>query len=281
MHQGINILFRFIGGAVRRFPVLIALAILLPSCAIHKGPTSQIETQANLPPDEAELLSLAHLSYKFQGPVEDVKLSLEAAERILQRQPQNQLANFYAARAILWLIEFGGGDVKTLANRGYTCAKAAEKLDADRPEYAFFAGAFRGYLTRESPVIHLGSIKEIYDEMDRAAKTGPGYEKGAPLRALGLLLVKAPAWPMGIGDADAGIDYLKKAVKTFPAYPANHLCLAEALLDTGRTEEAIAALSGVRETISAGTWGVPGQVWSRQLERLRAKAAEKTSSKAD
>ena len=210
-----------------------------------------------------------------------MKLSLVASERVLQKQPQNELANFYASRAISWLIEFGGGDVKTLAGRGYTYAKVAEKLDAARPEYAFLAGAFLGYLTRESPVTHAGSIKEIYDEMDRAAKADPGYEDGAPLRALGMLLVKSPAWPIGVGDAEAGIVFLQKAAQTFPAYPANHLYLAEACLDTGRTKDAIAAMAKTQQSLSSGTWGVPGHVWSKQLERLRAKTSEKKSSHVD
>jgi tetratricopeptide (TPR) repeat protein len=273
--------YHFIGRAVRLFLVLIALAIMLPACTAHKGTIPQPETHAISALDEAALLSLAHRSYKFKGPTEDVKLSLEASERVLQKQPQNELANFYAARAISWLIEFGGGDVKALADRGYKYAKAAEKLDAARPEYAFLAGAFLGYLTRESPVTHAGSIKEIYDEMDRAAKADPRYEEGAPLRALGMLLVKSPAWPMGVGDADTGINYLKKAAQTFPDYPANHFYLAEAYLDTGRTKEAITAMAQARETLSVGKWGVPGQVWSKQLERLRAKAAEKASAKGD
>jgi hypothetical protein len=273
--------YHFMGRAVRLFPVLIALAVLLPTCATHKGTIPQTETHAISALDGAALLSLAHRCYKFKGPTEDVKLSLVASERILQKQPQNELANFYASRAISWLIEFDGGDVKTLAGRGYTYAKVAKKLDAARPEYAFLAGAFLGYLTRESPVTHAGSIKEIYDEMGRAAKEDPGYEDGAPLRALGMLLVKSPAWPIGVGDAEAGIVFLQKAAQTVPAYPANHLYLAEACLDTGRTRDAIAAVSKTQQSLSSGTWGVPGHVWSKQLERLRAKAAEKNSSHVD
>ena len=281
MHHRINPVFSWISGTVGLLPVLIALAILFLCCAAQKGPIPQTETHGNLPRGEGELLSLAHHSYRFQGPAEDVRLSLEAAECVLQRQPQNELANFYAARAISWLIEFGDGDVKTLADRGYTYARAAEKLDANRPEYAFFVGAFLGYLTRESPATHLGSLKEIYGEMDRAVKADTGYEEGAPWRALGMLLVKSPAWPLGVGDTDAGIDYLKKAAKNFPDYPANHLYLAEAYLDSGRTEDAVGSMERALETLSAGRWGVPGQVWSKYLERLRAKAAEKTSSKVD
>jgi hypothetical protein len=273
--------YHFMGRAVQLFSVLIALVVMLPACATDKGAISQTDMNAISALDEAALLSLAHRSYKFKGPTEDVKLSLDSSERVLQKQPQNELANFYAARAISWLIEFGGGDVKTLAERGYKYAKAAEKLDATRPEYAFLKGAFLGYLARESPLTHAKSIKEIHDEMDRAAKADPGYEDGAPLRALGMLLVKSPAWPMGVGDADTGIDFLQKAVQLFPAYPANHLYLAEACLDTGRTKDAVSAIAKTQKSLSSGTWGVPGQVWSKQLGRLRAKAIEKTSLKSD
>ena len=271
----------FMGRAAQLLSLLIALVVMLPACSTHKGAIPQTDMNAISALDEAALLSLAHRSYKFKGPTENVKLSLVASERVLQKQPQNELANFYSSRAISWLIEFGGCDVKTLANRGYNYAKAAENLDANRPEYAFLTGAFLGYLARESPLTHAGSIKEIHDEIERAAKADPGYEDGAPLRALGMLLVKSPAWPVGVGDADTGINYLKDAVKTFPAYPANHLYLAEAYLDTGRTKDAISALAKTQESLSSGTWGVPGHVWSKQLEHLRAKAAEKKSLRVD
>jgi tetratricopeptide (TPR) repeat protein len=256
---------------------LLVVALFLCACAAQRGPSPVIVPRADLPTDEAELLSLALKSYKFEGPVADVRLSMESAERVLQKEPQNELANYYAARAASWLIQFGGEgvDVKTLAESGYSYALAAEKIDEKNGEYPFLAGSLLGFLAQENPGAHMGSLRQIYNEFDRALKLNPDLDSGAPLRAMGMFLVKSPGWPLGVGDSEAGMTHLEHAVKAHPEHPANQLCLAEALVLAGRYEEAVAAMEKTLETLSTGNWGVPGQIWTKQLARLRLKTSEK------
>jgi tetratricopeptide (TPR) repeat protein len=232
-----------------------------------------------MPAVENELLSLAEKNYKFEGPIGEIWLSLAAAEKVLEKQPKNELANYYAARAIIWLIQFGGEDVdvKSLAKQGYKYARTVEKLHSKNGEYAFLAGSLLGFLAQKSPAAHLGSIKTIYEEFDRAMKLDPDLNGGEPQRAMGMLLVKSPSWPIGVGDPDEGIKVLKQAVEAHPEHPANHLYLAEALVLEERYEEAAVPMAKVLEILGSGTWGVPGKVWQQQLERLRQKIEEESN----
>jgi len=47
------------------------------------------------------------------------------------------------------------------------------------------------------------------------------------------VLIRAPGWPVGPGDSDAGLAAARRAVSLQPDYPPNVLALAEALSKTG------------------------------------------------
>jgi len=269
------------GAAARRCAAmaLVALAWILPGCPGRQKPPPRVIPPVPMPVIEDELLSMAENNYKFEGPVMNIWISLEAAEKVLEKQPQSERANYYAARAISWLIQFGGDgvDVKSLAKLGYEYAREAGKLDSENGEYAFLEGSLLGFLAQKSPATHIGSIKTIYEYFDCAMNLDPDFDGGAPLRAMGMLLVKSPAWPIGVGDPDEGIKVMNQAVKAHPDHPANHLYLAEALVLTERYEEAAASVAKAQELLGSGTWGVPGKIWEKKLEEMRQKIAEKSS----
>jgi tetratricopeptide (TPR) repeat protein len=261
----------------------IALVLILPACPGQQTQPPKIPTPVKLQPVEDDLLNHAEKNYNFTGPVADIWISLAAAEKVLEKQPQNERANYCAARASTWLIQFGGEgvDVKSLAKQGYKYARAAEKVDNKNGEYAFLAGSLLGFLAQKNPAAHMGSLKTIYDKFDRAVKLDPDFNGGEALRGLGMLLVKSPAWPIGVGDPDEGIKVLKKVVEAHPEHPANHLYLAEALVATEQYEEAAVPMAKTLELLSSGTWGVPGQVWKNQIERLREKIDENKAEESD
>ena len=69
----------------------------------------------------------------------------------------------------------------------------------------------------------------------------PDYDLAGPARVRALVLIRAPGWPLGPGDADAGLAAARRAVSLHPEYPPNQLALAEAL---GRTGDADGAREG-------------------------------------
>jgi hypothetical protein len=67
----------------------------------------------------------------------------------------------------------------------------------------------------------------------QAESADPGYDEAGPARVRALVLIRAPGWPLGPGDAESGLVAARRAVAARPLYPPNQLALAEALTKTG------------------------------------------------
>ena len=76
-------------------------------------------------------------------------------------------------------------------------------------------------------------LNEMLDSLARAETADPDYDEAGPARVRALVLVRAPGWPLGPGDAEAGLAAARRAVALRPLYPPNLLALAEALAKTG------------------------------------------------
>jgi len=68
---------------------------------------------------------------------------------------------------------------------------------------------------------------------------------------LALVLLRAPAWPAGPGDPEAGLDEAKAAVAAVPEAAENQLALAEAFAANGSVGEAHAAYQKAAELASS------------------------------
>jgi hypothetical protein len=88
--------------------------------------------------------------------------------------------------------------------------------------------AARVHPTRAGELLNamLGGLSE-------AEAVDPLYDDAGPARVRALVLIRAPGWPLGPGDADAGLAAARRAVSLRPQYPPNQLALGEALDKTG------------------------------------------------
>jgi hypothetical protein len=94
-----------------------------------------------------------------------------------------------------------------------------------------------------------------------AEAVDPDYDQAGPARVRALVLIRAPGWPLGPGDADAGLDAARRAATLRPQYPPNLLALAEALAKSGdsngareRYERARAAAQALPATAERDGW---------------------------
>ena len=229
----------------------------------QKGPAFDDVNLSAFPIDRAELLALSYRSFKVEGPVNTVAISLIAAQNVLLRDPDNELAIYYAARSARWLIEFGGEEIDRgkLSGQGHEWALKLLKKDPGRGEYYFLAGAHLGFIIQESISPSLIRLRKVHGYFNEAVKIDPNFEDGGPLRALGTLLIQSPPWPTGVGDIDEGIENLEKAARMFPAYPANHLYLAYGYMEDKRWEDALKSLQITLDLTKDRSWGVPGRHW--------------------
>jgi hypothetical protein len=81
---------------------------------------------------------------------------------------------------------------------------------------------------------HAGEfLNDMLNALTQAESADPNYDEAGPARVRALVLIRAPGWPLGPGDADAGLVAARRAVSLRPLYPPNLLALAEALAKTG------------------------------------------------
>jgi hypothetical protein len=95
-----------------------------------------------------------------------------------------------------------------------------------------------GLKARAHPLQAGEALKAMLEALNRAEATDPAYDQAGPARVKALVLIKAPAWPLGPGDAEAGLISARRAAALRPNYPPNVLALAEALAKTGDTHGA-------------------------------------------
>jgi hypothetical protein len=76
-------------------------------------------------------------------------------------------------------------------------------------------------------------LKDMLTALDAAEAANPNYDQAGPSRVRALVLIRAPTWPLGPGDPEAGLAAARNSVTLQPQYPPNLLAMAEALAKTG------------------------------------------------
>jgi tetratricopeptide (TPR) repeat protein len=125
-----------------------------------------------------------------------------------------------------------------------------------------------GLAIREHIVLAMDNLGRLESEMQHAVALNPDEDGGGPLRILGMLYLKAPAWPKGIGDHDKAMELLEKAVKTHPEHPLNHLFYAEALWDDENAslqKQAKTEFALGKHLLDASDWGYSKKTWQQEF----------------
>jgi hypothetical protein len=151
-------------------------------------------------------------------------------------------------------------------------AEAAHKgaLGSDDPEAAYLRALNLGLYVRTKGMTALGRLSELV-RLLQVAGTKPEQDEGGPWRVLGLLYVRAPAWPVGPGDVDAAVDLLKRTASDYPQHPLNHLYLAEALKESGDHAGARYEIGQARALCSEERFGEWASRWRADADALAAK----------
>ena len=113
----------------------------------------------------------------------------------------------------------------------------------------YYDGVALGLKARAHPLQANEALKSMLEALSSAEAADPGYDQAGPARVQALVLIKAPAWPLGPGDPEAGLAAARRAVGLGPDYPPNVLALAEALAKTGDTQGAVDTYRRARDVI--------------------------------
>lgn len=148
-----------------------------------------------------------------------------------------------AAQTEVWLAdhETDPAERRAAAKRAVQASQWCGTIDPERPECVYWMGASLGVQARERPSTGLAALPQIEASFKEAAKRAPEIDRGGPDRALALLYLRAPGWPVGPGDAGLGLLHARRAIDLFPRHPPNLAALGEALQATGSGEAGRAA----------------------------------------
>jgi hypothetical protein len=110
-------------------------------------------------------------------------------------------------------------------------------------------------------------LKNMLGDLATADAADPNYDQAGPSRVRALVLIRAPGWPLGPGDADAGLLAARRAVALRPQYPPNLLALAEALAKTGDANGARETYARAREAAQALPSTADRDGWLREADQ--------------
>jgi hypothetical protein len=131
----------------------------------------------------------------------------------------------------------------------------------------YYDGVALGLNARAHPLQANAVLKSMLEALSRAEAADPAYDQAGPARVQALVLIKAPAWPLGPGDADAGLAAARRAVALRPDYPPNVLALAEALAKSGDTAGAQDAYRHARDLIQTLPPSRDRDDWQHEADR--------------
>jgi hypothetical protein len=120
-----------------------------------------------------------------------------------------------------------------LATQANSNADACLALDPGAAACQYGKAVATGLEARAHPARAGGLLGSMLQNLGKAEAADPNYDKAGPARVRALVLIRAPSWPLGPGDTDAGLVAARRAVALQPDYPPNVLALAEALSKTG------------------------------------------------
>jgi hypothetical protein len=212
---------------VRSGIACIALALLLVGCAAPPPPAEPVPAQASIEELAAAINASAARSERDSNPATRERLSAQAA-----RDAAACLAR--APRAVACLY-------------GQAIALGLEA---------------RAHPTRSSDL-----LTRMLAALSDAEAVDPDYDNAGPARVRALVLVRAPGWPLGPGDDEAGLVAAKRAVELRPQYPPNLLALAEALDKTGNPVGAREAYARARDAAQALPLSADRDDWIREADQ--------------
>lgn len=157
--------------------------------------------------------------------------------------------------------------------RGQLAAEASRDADAcvaREPQVAaclYGRAVALGLEARAHPTHASELLNKMLGDLASAEAADPDYDQAGPARVRALVLVRAPGWPLGPGDAEAGLVAARRALTLRPQYPPNLLALAEALAKTGDANGARENYARARDAAQLLPSAADRDDWLRQADQ--------------
>jgi hypothetical protein len=154
-----------------------------------------------------------------------------------------------------------------LAAQAVSDADACMAHDPQAAACLFGRAVARGLNARAHPA-HAGEIlSSMLEDLARAETADSNYDEAGPARVRALVLIRAPGWPLGPGDPEAGLVAARRAVALQPLYPPNLLALAEALSKNGDDSAARESYARAHDAAQALPAAADRDQWLREADK--------------
>jgi tetratricopeptide (TPR) repeat protein len=219
------------------FYIFITLIFLaLTGCAPHSEAVSDSprETAASA----ADLIKQADELYRGREDLAKLRESIAVLKRARSADAENFEVNRRLSRASYFLGKHSADQKesdKAFAD-GINFARAAARLNPNKPDGYFWLGANMGGEAEKSPFTKgIAAMGEIRETMRKVIEIEPAYEGASAYDALAQLELKGG---FAGGKAEKALEYLEKGLALDNSNPYANLHLAEAFLALDRKAEA-------------------------------------------
>ena len=154
-----------------------------------------------------------------------------------------------------------------LAEQALTYADRCVAVAAADPACIYGRALALGLQAKAHPTSANASLKAMLEALNKADAGDPNYDHAGPSRVRALVLLRAPGWPLGPGDADAGLASARRAVELHPEYPPNQLAMGEALAKTGNADGSRQAYERARDEATGYVANEDRDSWLREANQ--------------
>lgn len=271
----------------------IIILLLAAGCGLHQE--LKQTSQAVVPPDllqpdwynadirllpifnnPAALAEIANELCTWSAPFGQKVYAMRLATQACTLDKKSKAYSVLLSRTSFIVADSLEGDEDKLqkcAEIGVTAARHAG-INKDNPEACYYFAVNQGIILYKKGLFGLSKLPEIFEAL-KISQKNEEIDFGGPLRVLGMMYLRAPAWPTGIGDLDKSLELLEKASKKYPAHPQNLMFYAQALIEDGDKDKAIANLDMAYKLATPEIWGMYySKKWRAEIDELRKKASE-------
>lgn len=179
-----------------------------------------------------------------------------------------------AMRAISYRIEYEPGAPRgQLSDTAVDLGQWCQRWAPTEPACDYRLAIALGQYARDHMMSGKDASRRMVDLLQRAIAAAPALDAAGPDRVLALVLLRAPGWPLGPGDTEAGLEHARAAVRLAPNATANQLVLGEALDANGNGADARAAYTRAVQLATAAQRAHDPDA-ARQLAEARAGLAK-------
>lgn len=185
------------------------------------------------------------------------------AEAYRKAADENATAALRGAACFAYLVDRASGDLDA-AEKGRKLAERAVVAYPESAEAHYLLGYLAGLVAQRNTLRALSLVPVIEREALVAIELNPSLDQAGPARMLGDLYLRAPEFPVSIGDPSLAVEYFRQAVELVPDQADNRLGLIEALLVEDQTADACQQLQHLWQGLAPEE--DPGSVWQRGLD---------------